>query len=199
MDELVLVQTAKILSGHRSDEKGFEFLSDDRADKLFKDIEKGFFLSRDKCEKDTNFLQPIPYILIFGPNKTIFSYVRSTDNGDSRLVNRHSIGVGGHINEEDGPNYIMNCLLREIGEEIKIIGNYSEPKIIGTLMSYDKPVDKVHLGIVYKVHIDGDVKSKESALISKGLIRLDDLTNDNPNYETWSEILIPKLYQIYDY
>ena len=199
MNEKILVQNADILINHRGSKSGFEFLSKEKAPKLFEDISKGFFMSRNECEDNPNFLQPIPYILIFGPEKTIFSYVRSSDNGDERLVDKHSIGVGGHINESDSPDYVFNCLLRELMEEVKIKGNYSEPKLVGTLMSYDKPVNKVHIGIVYKIHIDGEIESNESALISKGMIRLGDLTKDDPFYEIWSEMLIPELDKIYHY
>ena len=41
---------------------------------LFETVNNGFFQSRYDCENDDLVLQPIPYVIVFGPKKTVFSY-----------------------------------------------------------------------------------------------------------------------------
>ena len=203
LDRDVLVQDAKILMQHRKQKEGFEFLSSDIALKLFKDIEDGFFHSRYDCEFDNLILQPIPYALFFRGTNEIFTYIRAKDikqYGDERLFGKHSIGLGGHTIRSDGPNYIDKCLEREVIEEVEIIGNHSKPKLVGTLMAYDKPVDRVHLGLVFVSHVDGDVKQKESSITSSGMVPIKQLMKSNSEkYETWSKILIPYLIELSKY
>lgn len=141
LDRLVLTQDAKVLLQHRRTKEGFEFVQDGEEALIIRDIESGFFHSRYDCETDESVLQPIPYTIIFGPNETVFSYVRAEeirDYGDERLFGKHSIGVGGHIVKADGPNYLEGCLEREVlQEEAKLEKEYSKPKLIGTLMAYE--------------------------------------------------------------
>src|SRR3989344_1233269 len=98
LDTLVIVQDAKILLNHRKKREGFEFIEGDLSKELIIDIQKrGFFKSRYECEDDTLVLQPIPYVLFFGPNEKVFAYVRSSDPveyGDRRLFGKLSLGIG---------------------------------------------------------------------------------------------------------
>jgi dCTP deaminase len=203
LDRLVLVQEANILKKHRSRDQGFEFLLNDKVEKLYADISNGFFHSRYDCENDQLILQPIPYVLLFGPNETVFSYVRAKnikDYGDERLFGKHSIGLGGHIVEADKPDYVKRCLRREVmEEEVEIQGNISEPKLVGTLMAYDNPVDRVHYGLIFATHVDGTVKPKESSIISGEMFKIQSLVSDDSHplkYETWSRILMCHLPEI---
>lgn len=201
----VLVQDANILNSHRISKDGFEFMSSKQADALFRDAENGFFHNRYDCEEDELVLQVIPYVVLFGPDKTVFKYVRAADIkdfGEKRLFGKHSIGVGGHITKNDGPeNYIKNGLEREVmKEEVNINGKFKEPVLAGTLMAYDKPVDRVHFGLVFGVHVNGTIEPKENALISGSLVPIEELMNDpeySDKYETWSRMLIPHLPEIY--
>jgi len=201
LDRIVLVQAIETLKKHRKKADGFEVLIGDESLALFRDIENGFFQSRYDCEDDDLILQPIPYVLLFNNKNEIFTYVRSKDikeYGDERLFGKHSIGLGGHIIKSDGPNYIDNCLEREVmQEEIEIQGNYSEPRLRGTLMAYDKPVDRVHFGLIYSINVDGNVKVKESSIISGRMVSIKELMRDNSEkYETWSRVLIPYLHEL---
>ena len=127
---------AQELMKFRSGQEGFEFIAAEKVGELFKRMDQGFFQSRYDCENDELVLQPIPYILLFNSQREVFSYVRAeniTDYGDTRLFGKHSLGLGGHINREDAPNYVLNCLLREFKEEVKISESNSEPLLLGTL------------------------------------------------------------------
>ncbi len=208
----VLVQDANVLNAHRETKDGFELMTLEKAEALFRDAENGFFHNRYDCEEDTLVLQVIPYVVMFGPDETVFTYVRAADIenfGEKRLFGKHSIGVGGHITKKDGPkDYIRNGLEREVmREETKIVkkgimdvpGTYTEPQLVGTLMAYDKPVDRVHFGLVYAIHVDGTVEPKEDSIISGKMIPIEELMQDpeySEKYETWSRMLIPHLQEI---
>ncbi len=204
LDRLVLVQDAHVLNRHRTTTTGFEFFSEEMIPSLFKDIENGFFQSRYDCEFDELILQIIPYVIVFGPERQVFSYVRASnikDYGDRRLFGKHSIGLGGHIRKNDGPHYLETCLEREVlQEEISITGFHSPPKLVGTLMAYDRPVDRVHFGVIYTIHTNGSVQPNESSLVSGKMLSLEELLKDpeqDQKYETWSRILIPFLPELY--
>lgn len=204
LDRMVLVQEANILNSFRKKKSGFEFLKPSKAPSLYEIIEKGFFQSRYDCEYDELILQSVPYVVLFGDNNTVFSYVRAKDiekYGDKRLFGKYSIGTGGHINKTDCPEYIKNCIEREvIREEVNIKGSFSEPKLVGTLMAYDKPVDRVHFGLIFIINVQGKVAPKEDSFISGGMMPIDELVKDKEGfekYETWSKCLIPHLPELY--
>lgn len=199
----VLVQDAKVLLRHRTAQEGFSSVTLSQAEELFKDIAAGFFQSRYDCEFDQLVLQPIPYVIVFGPEDTVFSYVRASDikdYGDARLFGKHSIGLGGHIVRADGPEFIHKNIERELREEVEFKELYSLPKLVGTLMAHDKAVDRVHFGLIYTVHTSGEVRPKESSLKQGSLVPIESICSDplhEQKYETWSRMLIPHLLQLY--
>jgi len=203
----VLVQDSKILRSFRRQKMGFEPMNLEQAKNLFKEIERnGFFHFRYDCETDQEALQIIPYILIFGPNRTIFSYVRAKDikdYGDERLFSKHSIGVGGHISTKDNKpgGLIANGIKRELEEEVNVTGEITTPKLVGTLYQPDVPVDQVHFGLIYRMFTDAEARPREASIISGRMVPIDDLVSDpmgNKKYETWSKYLIPHLNAIHD-
>ena len=199
----VLVQDAQELMKFRSGQEGFEFIDSAKKGKLFEQIDQGFFQSRYDCENDELVLQPIPYILLFNSQREVFSYVRAeniTDYGDTRLFGKHSLGLGGHINREDAPNYVLNCLLREFKEEVKISESNSEPLLLGTLFVKDKAVDRVHFGLIYAINCCGEVKPGESSIKYGRMMSIEEIEQDalaKEKYESWSKVLIPYLSEIY--
>lgn len=216
LDREVLVHDARVLNNFRETKEMFEFISPKVANKLLKEIEeRGFFHSRYDCEDDEGVLQVIPYVLLFGKEndyKRIFTYVRATnikDYGDKRLFGKYSIGLGGHIQRADGPNYIEKCLEREVmGEEVNIKGEYTKPKLVGTIMAYHTPVDKVHFGLIYTSHVKGKIIANESSITSFGMKTFETLKDkvsfeefnsdiERKAFETWSKILIPLLPKLY--
>ncbi len=201
----VLTQDAKILRSHRGATEGFEPITRERVAALRTDILSGLFHSRYDCESDELVLQPIPYVLVFGPDGTVFSYQRTKnieEYGEARLFGERSIGVGGHIARTDEPNYIEQCIERELKQEVRIAGKPTRPRFIGTVFKTDKPVDRVHFGLVYAIHTGGNVKPNEASIPSGRMVSIRGLV-ENPSkysqFETWSRVLIPHLPMIYGY
>ncbi len=202
----VLVQDAKVLLGHRKNPNriGFEHLNESQAHTLIDDVERrGFLVNRYECERDPLILQVIPYVLAFDRTGKVFAYERSSGTGDPRLKKKWSIGLGGHISRLDSPNYLRRCLEREVfDEEARIIGDHSDPKLVGTLYHNAKPVDRVHFGMVYAFLVDGTISSREESSVSPGSERMYSLAGirgeKRVEFETWSRVLIPHLGRIYD-
>ncbi len=205
LSRLVLVQDTKKLMQHREPTDGFQPMDTEKFKDLSDLIENGFFHWRYDCEFDDLVLQPIPYLLLFGPERTIFAYVRASniqDYGDERLFGKHSIGLGGHIQKSDGPNFITTGLKREVfKEEIRMEGTHTPPKFEGTLVYHETPVDNVHFGLLYTSHLNGTVTLNERSIISGGMTTIDSIKNDpdvEQKFETWSKRLIPYLHMLYE-
>jgi len=99
------------------------------------------FIDREIAEKDDNFLQIIPYVLIFNDANEIFTYTR---NGtEIRLKGLRSAGIGGHIND----NQIIWGLNKENADiENKITENkYIEGKSIESKNIVDKDIEKKNI------------------------------------------------------
>lgn len=205
LERTVLVHEAEALKKFRTQDEGFEFIDEEKAAALLREIEtRGFFHSRHDCETDLLVLQPIPYVLLFGPGNTVFTYRRATDRrnyGEQRLFNKHSVGVGGHIIHSDGPHYVEGCIGREILEEVTVRKMVHGPHFVGTLFQNDRPVDRVHFGIIYAMLTDGNVFPKESSITEGSFQRfsvLEQIIAQKPDtYETWSKVLIPHLAALY--
>jgi dCTP deaminase len=196
LDRDVLTQDASLLLRHRKADEGFEAMDIKDSAALFEDVRSGFFHSRFDAEDDLLAIQPIPYLIIFGPERTVFTYVRTEKikhYGEAKLFGKHSIGIGGHIIRSDAPEYINTCLLREKEEEVRVEGRLSEPRFAGTLMARDKPVDRVHFGMIYVAYTDGRVVPAEQSIVSSDMRRIDEIWNPfgiSQDFETWSRILI---------
>jgi len=67
--------------------------------------------------EDELLLQFVPYVLLFGPNRTVFSYTRASnisEYGEPRLFAKKALGISGHIAKGHSPNYLDNCLKRKV-------------------------------------------------------------------------------------
>ena len=197
LDREVLVLDSDKLRKYRTISEGFEPISKNKAENLINEIySRNLFHSRYDCEEDERNLQIIPYILLFDNRDRLFTYVRAKnieDYGDERLFGKFSIGVGGHIIKEDAPAYIKTCIDRELKEEVKIKGKIKDIKLTGTLFTIEKPVDRVHFGLIYAAHVNGKIKANESSITSYGMNNFSQLEKISDRFETWSRILIPHL------
>lgn len=193
----VLVQDANLLRTVRSLHLGFEKIRNEK--ELLDLIGDGFFHLRYNCEEDPLVLQPIPYILLFNESEKIFAQVRAScvqDYGEPKLFGKHSIGVGGHINRVDFPDYLNNSLRRELREEVEC--DLQSLGLAGTLYMEDKPVDRVHFGLVYVGLVNGDVSPAECSILSGRMVGIDQIVLEPiERYESWSQALIPHLKELY--
>ena len=82
---------------------------------------KAQFMLREIAEKDPNFRQIIPYVLVHYGDKYLAA-TRHQTQGEVRLHGKMSIGIGGHINPVDGElaDLLDAGLRRELSEELNI-------------------------------------------------------------------------------
>lgn len=76
-----------------------------------------YFLRRNWCEENKDWVQLLPYIVFYkrvNGRLKIFVYQRGKGVGESRLAGNYSIGVGGHINPQDQFEYVQDELLGDL-------------------------------------------------------------------------------------
>lgn len=159
-----------------------------------------FRVRTDELELDEGWRHFIAYQLVFDQNGKIFMYQRGENIGEKRLSGRFSVGVGGHIERGDflkcgcgDPSYegIIFSADRELCEELHF-KNLVSRDFLGFISSNDPPEDRVHLGLVYKVRIDGFSGVGEE-LAEKGgrFVAIWEVEKKKKVLESWSRILLP--------
>lgn len=147
------------------------------------------FLPRQEAEQDPSHKQLIPYLVLRHADR-VFHY-RRRGGGERRLASLRSIGIGGHVTDEDGPAAVAYRagLLRELREEVEV-GGYQE-RCIGLINDDRTPVGQVHLGIVHVLDLDvAEVRCREDALAEAGFAPIEALRGDVESFETWSRFLL---------
>ena len=159
-----------------------------------------FFLPRAQAETDPTHKQIIPYALI-AHGDTVLHYVRGKKAGEQRLVAKGSIGIGGHMNQEDELlfNYVVDenvyraGVEREVNEEIKIESPF-EDRIVALLNDDTTEVGRVHLGIVHVFRLaEPKVQKREAMITNLAFLNREQLTAIRDNLETWSQLCVDSL------
>jgi predicted NUDIX family phosphoesterase len=161
------------------------------------------FRPRSKVETDPHFKQLIPYMVFCHTDSSggirIFQYVRGKGMGESRLHQKRSIGIGGHISAEDREQHLGNVyrkgMWRELKEEVRLYTSFNE-RCVGLINDDSTEVGRVHLGIVHCFDVaEPMVFSNESDLIESGFMLLDELRTYREQMESWSSISLDALFQ----
>jgi predicted NUDIX family phosphoesterase len=150
----------------------------------------GEFRPRGEVEDDPAWKQIIPYVVLRdGPR--IFLMRRTRAGGDARLFERHSIGIGGHVNPGDGD--VAGGLLREWHEEIDA-AFVPDFRFVGILNDDNDPVGAVHLGLVYAAEAAGrPVAIRERDKLSGRFAELSEVRAVLDRMETWSSLVFQHL------
>ena len=158
---------------------------------------EGAFLERPTAEESPEYRQIIPYVAIVRGDE-VFATRRLNKGGESRLHGRMSLGVGGHINEIDETNgdWLMNCLRREIEEEVDI-ADFGTLTLRGLINDSANEVGNVHLGFFFTLTTTGDVFVRETEKLTGGFVPLDSLATEKDGMETWSQIVTDELIDLW--
>jgi predicted NUDIX family phosphoesterase len=150
---------------------------------------------RSEMEQDPSFKQLIPYC-VFRCGGKIFHYQRGTDQGESRLHAKRSIGVGGHVSTLDLDGDLspyLEGMRREIEEEVDLQTGWQE-SCVGLINDDETEVGKVHLGIVHVFELDNPkVQPREKSMINAGFASPEQLERELDQFETWSQICLRSL------
>ena len=153
------------------------------------------FRPRAEVETDPGFKQLIPYVVLRCGGE-LFHYTRGKSGTEARLRALRSVGIGGHISEEDaGParDPYRAGMLRELAEEVAIAGGHSE-SCLGFIYDPRSFVGSVHLGVVHLFELDEPkVTPRESAIAEAGFAPLAELRKQREAFETWSQFVLDVL------
>lgn len=158
------------------------------------------FMARSKAEKNSSYKQLIPYV-IMAHNHKYLNYVRGKRAGETRLVEKRSIGIGGHINpidevplfDTDFRQVYLTAVDREVAEEVTVKANYTN-HIVALLNDDSNEVGQVHLGIVHYWTLDSpDVEKREQMITQMSFMTIDQLQQVRDSLETWSSLCLDGL------
>ena len=151
---------------------------------------EGEYRSRADVEDDPTWKQIVPYLVLRDRGR-LYLMRRTRAGADARLHERWTIGIGGHLNPEDGG--VRGGLLREFAEELEA-GWTPEPRLIGLLNDDTDPVGAVHLGIVFVAEAEGrPVSVRETDKLDGAFVEDPDVLRVYDRLETWSQLLYDDL------
>lgn len=151
------------------------------------------FKLRPAMEEDPTYKQIIPY-LIFKHADRYFLMQRKSTSSEQRLKNKYSLGIGGHMRQEDMAQNatIFDWAKREFEEEIDYTGNLTI-STLGILNDDSNPVGQVHLGLVLLLEGDTDHIKVRSELKSGQLVTAIECLDFYQDLESWSQIIFDTL------
>jgi predicted NUDIX family phosphoesterase len=155
------------------------------------------FCARGECETDPSLKQIIPYV-VFRSGDRVFCYTRGQSQGEARLHALRSLGVGGHVAEEDADgkatlDAYQTALERELVEEVHV-GSPGVMSLAGLINDDATPVGSVHLGVVHVVELERpEMSAREEGLAGAEFLPLERVRQLRDEFETWSQIVIDAL------
>lgn len=162
-----------------------------------------FFMPRSQAETDPSHKQLIPYVIMTHGGKCL-SYVRGKRAGETRLVGRKSVGIGGHVNPvddmpllyDDMRNAYFDAVKREVEEEVQLNAGY-EDRVVALLNDDSTEVGMVHLGIVHHWALESpDVTRREQMITQLGFESPEELLADREGLETWSQLCLKRFEEV---
>jgi predicted NUDIX family phosphoesterase len=152
---------------------------------------------RSEVEDDPGFKQIIPYV-VFRSSDAVFCYTRGKSQGEVRLHRLRSLGVGGHVSEEDTQggktlDAYEAAMRRELDEEVEVTSPGALRRV-GLINDDSTPVGQVHLGVVHLFELERpQVKAREEGLAEAGFLPLSSVLLIQHEFETWSQICITSI------
>lgn len=154
------------------------------------------YKNRSEAELDKNFKQLIPYVLIICGDK-ILRYQRGKKGGETRLHGLYSVGIGGHISDEDSGLFSSAAgyhegMRRELMEEVDISG--ANDAAVAVINDDSTEVGQVHFGVVHVLFVpDENVATRRSGINTPEFIPLADAVKDAAGYESWSKFCLENI------
>ncbi len=154
------------------------------------------YLNRSEAEQDPRHKQLIPYVLIIC-NGRILRYRRGRGGQEKRLHGLFSVGIGGHISDEDhglfsSPVGYQEGMRREIMEEVAV----EEAKEVAVAVINDDTteVGRVHFGVVHVMPVANEaVVGGRSGILAPEFVPFAEAKQDLSVYESWSSFCLEKL------
>src|SRR5438128_5738944 len=116
------------------------------------------YLNRSDAEQDKRYKQLIPYVLVICNDK-ILRYRRGKKGQETRLHGLYSVGIGGHISEEDHGLFsndrgYEDGMRRELMEEVAV--DDVNEITVAVINDDTTEVGYVHFGVVHIMHVPNE-------------------------------------------
>jgi predicted NUDIX family phosphoesterase len=154
------------------------------------------YKNRSEAEHDRRYKQLIPYVLILCQNR-ILRYRRGKGGQESRLHGLFSVGIGGHISEEDHGLFSQQLgyregMHRELMEEVEI--KAANDAAVAVLNDDSTEVGFVHFGVVHVMHVaTEELVGRRSGIVAPEFVPVTEATSEPSLYETWSQLCLQNL------
>jgi len=151
---------------------------------------------RHLVEGDPRQQQIVPYCIVRHHEDGSYLLTRRLrKSSEKRLHHLYSLGVGGHVNPEDGRDGdpVVGGLMREWGEEV-VCTSPATARLVAVLNDDTNPVSRVHLGLVFLVEPDhGRVSIRETEKLEGECLSLEAMRRHYLTMETWSQLVYDDL------
>src|SRR6478752_6509321 len=120
------------------------------------------YFNRSEAEHDTRYKQLIPYVLVICNDK-ILRYRRGKGGQETRLHGLYSVGIGGHISDEDHGLFSSAAgyhdgMRREIMEEVAV--EEAKDAAVAVINDDSTDVGQVHFGVVHIMHVQSEATAR---------------------------------------
>ena len=161
--------------------------------------ERGFFVERRHAERDSSLKQVIPYCVVRNAAGEVFLLRRLKKGEETRLHDKLSIGVGGHVNpgdEREESDIVAASCRREIQEELDVSGPYRAVPV-GAINDESNDVGSVHFGLVFAVDTGAArVAVRETHLLHGEFVApgtlLEQWKSSRARFESWSDLILER-------
>src|SRR5436190_22957389 len=154
------------------------------------------YLNRSVAEQDKRYKQLIPYVLILCHGK-VLRYRRGRGGQETRLHGLYSVGIGGHIADEDHGLFSSDLgyqegMRRELMEEVAI--DEVKEAAVAVINDDSTEVGYVHFGVVHVLHAASEtIVGRRSGIVGPEFIPIADAAKDPTGYESWSRFCLEHL------
>jgi predicted NUDIX family phosphoesterase len=154
------------------------------------------YLNRSEAEQDRRYKQLIPYVLLVC-NDRLLRYRRGRGGEEKRLHGLYSVGIGGHISDEDhglfstGIGYYEG-MRREVMEEVAI--DEVRQATVAVINDDSTEVGYVHFGVVHIMGAANETAAgRRNGIVAPEFISIAEATADAASYESWSRLCLENL------
>jgi|SRR5271163_4756625 len=154
------------------------------------------YLNRSEAENDRRFKQLIPYVLIISQDR-ILRYQRGKGGQETRLRGLYSVGIGGHISDQDRGLFSQDigyhdAMRREIMEEVAI--EEVNETAVAVINDDSTDVGYVHFGAVHIMRVGSEeVGGRRKGIVNPEFIPIEQAVRQAADYESWSRFCLEKL------
>ena len=154
------------------------------------------YLNRGQAELDKRYKQLIPYVLVICQDR-ILRYRRGKGGQETRLHGLYSVGIGGHISEEDHLLFSSRLgyhegMRRELMEEIAI--DEMKEAAVAVINDDSTEVGYVHFGVVHVMRVaDETIVGHRSGIVGPEFIAIAEAVKNLAGYESWSRFCLEQV------